>query len=255
MQLSCFVLAITAVLFGTKLQAAPIVSGTFSIGQGYILTGSGPVTGTWNNSETVGANTDVTGPFTLSVSLASDIFSGTGPSFPGRVLTTQGVASEASGFSGDFLATVTANYTDAGVGTTTLVIESISIYAFNHSNFTNTDEAGTDEISWSESTIGNLGSSAALDLGAPSSSLGTASDYTQLTWNPGEVGVAGTSSIRTFLLSLNGGDFGAVGAAIDGFEVTGHIVFTPIPEPSTAMLACAAMVGMATLVRRNRRRS
>jgi len=216
-------------------QAVVISSGSFSIGQGF----SGNLA--WDASE-IANNTSPTGDFSLAVNMSSNTFSSGGPKFVNRVLADGGI-SDGSGDSVNSLATLTANYTGVLPGgatnvQTTLVIDSISIYAGAHSAF-----AGDAQVQWSETTAGNTGASPEQNL-IVNTNFGLLSSYTQLVWNPGEAAASGTNSIRTFVLLADNDRY------IDGFEVTGRIElsYTEVPEP-----ASLAGLGLSALLLRRRR--
>jgi len=240
-------LAVVALaVVASSAQAAVITSGTFDLGLGY------SASAVWDTTETSGSNTAVTGPFTITVTGASNTFTNRGPTFPGRVLTN-GSISGLLGSTENNLFTVTATYTGgmAGQGATplTLVIDSISIYGYNLTNFSNLP-GGPDEINWSEVTVGNLGTSPALDLGAASSfgSEDQAANFDQLVWNPGEISVAGTSMTRTFTVLENVDPT----AGIDGFEIVGRIEYNAVPEPSALAFTGIGLIGLFGYGRRRK---
>ena len=121
---------------------------------------------------------------------------------------------------------------DTGYGVT---LNSFLIREYDHPSF----EVLSPDVSWTVRQDSTLGAILA---------TGTSASFT-----PGEsrtispnVNYDGTVVLE---ISFTGTDNqGAI--ALDDVNFDQYIV----PEPSTAMLACAAMVGMATLVRRNRRR-
>lgn len=219
--------------------SATLLTDGFSIGLGYnALDG----TEGWDDAETFGANTYVGGDFTLDITHTAAGFSGAGPQFPNRVLAGSGANAGAA----TVVFTVDAAYTGGLAGSTatpmTLVIDSISIYAFNHSAH---GDGVNDTIRWAETTAGNAGTSSWLDLGAGSTALSVPAAFDQLVWNPGDVAVAGTTSTRTFTMNVDS----LVNAAVDGFEIEGHIEYDAIPEPATLGLV-AVFGGGILLVRR-----
>jgi hypothetical protein len=182
----------------------------------------------------------VTGDFGLSVAFSgrpgrSDdgVGSFTGPVFTGRVLGN-GNSAAISSWSRAFNVTVNGSWT----GTTpidaapipnyqlSLNITSIRIYG-------NADLGDTGDLFFTETTPGHGSSSASasLPITGPQDSAG---QYGQLTWDPADFNVAGTSSSRTFVLDF-ANDNPAHGRFIDGFEVFGNLVLTYdlIPEPAT----------------------
>jgi hypothetical protein len=232
--------AAVALLAATAVsQAAVTISNTFSLGYGY-------ENNEWNDTETSGVNTGVAGDFTLSaLPTVVSPFTDNATTFSNRVLANGGNGSwnaQAITFTVDLVGSYTGVQP---AGTTTLVIDSISMWVENHTAFT----GAADEIRWSETTVGNTGTSPFINLGTASAG-NAASTYQQLSWNPGETAVAGTSSTRTFEFDLSGTDF--TNAMVDGFEVTGHLEFTPVsvPEPSTTALL--GLGGLALILRRRR---
>jgi hypothetical protein len=232
--------AAVALLAATNVSfaATTIISNTFSLGYGYASAAG------WDDSETSGSNTGVTGDFTLSaLPTVVSAFSDTGVLFSNRLLANGGGGTwnaQANTFTVDLVGSYTGVQP---AGTTTLVIDSISMWVDNHTLFT----GAADEIRWSETTVGNTGTSPFINLGTASAG-NVASTYQQLSWNPGETAVTGTSSTRIFEFDLSGNDF--TNAMIDGFEVTGHLEFTPVPEPSTTALL--GLGGLALILRRRR---
>ncbi|MEN8255741.1 MAG: PEP-CTERM sorting domain-containing protein [Verrucomicrobiota bacterium] len=205
-------------------SAAVITSTDFSIGLGKT---SG--TGAWTTTETASVNTDVTGPFTLSVAASCSSFYGSsGTTFQNRVLGMglTGVQYVGKVQTFDTL-TVAANYTGGLAGNSatpmTLVIDSVRIWASNgvQNNY----------VYWLETTPGNAAQQANQSLGA-AASYTVLADYQNVVWNPGEQAVAGTSSTRTF--DLNGASVHEI--RIDGIEVLGHVEYDAIPEPATLSL-------------------
>jgi len=168
---------------------------------------------------------------------------------------TDGSSSGFAGSTATNLFTVTATYTGgmAGEGATplTLVIDSIRINAYNLINFVPPGGA-PDEINWSETTVGNLGTSPVQNLGAASifGNEDVAANYDQLDWNPGEAAVAGTSATRTFTLENSNTN----GYGIDGFEIVGRVEFDAfvIPEPSALVLTGFGLIGLLGYGRRRK---
>ncbi|MEN8255740.1 MAG: hypothetical protein ABFR33_09765, partial [Verrucomicrobiota bacterium] len=190
---------------------------TFSIGLGKT---SG--TGAWTTNETASANIDVTGPFSLDVAAScSGFYGSSGTTFENRVLgmgaTGIQYVGNVTGF--DDLE-VTASYTGPdvgdGVSKTTLVIDSVRIWASNgiQSNY----------VYWLETTPGNFSRQENQPLYEAASYL-TLSDYQNIVWNPGDLSVGGTSSTRTF--DLSGSSVHEI--RIDGIEVFGHVEYTYDP--------------------------
>src|SRR5262245_50860067 len=104
-------------------RATIVTSNSFTMGYGVTANGSPAVQ--WTDSETSGSNTNVTGPFSLSVVFSSrtpsadtadPTYDGAGsfqgPTFPNRVLSN-GSLSDVSGWAPRFEVTVTGSYTDA----------------------------------------------------------------------------------------------------------------------------------------------
>ena len=253
-------------------QAASVTSTNFSIGFGASIDTTDPTPpGQWSTAETNSVNTPVTtgnantttisiGPdFELTPIIAGRQFSDTGATFPNRVLTNNGGQ---SGWSRTFSVDLTGAYTGilppgAVNVQTTLNLTGLSIYAmaYNGGSFV-TD---VNNFHFNETTPGNTASSpnaAPLTSTTSTGALDTASNYTQLVWDPSEQAVAGTSSTRSFTTS----GFGVVspneGYVIEGFEIFGTIEVTynvPIPEPSTFTLLGIALLGLSNSKRRSRR--
>lgn len=238
-------LAAFAALVGIACNAdADVISNTFSQGFGYVQVGG---SNAWNTSETASANTDIAGDFTLTVNATSIAFSGDGTTFGGRVLGNGAPGGgNRCGSSSSLGVTVTANYTGGlSGGAIKLVIDSISIYAGNY-DLVAGGGYGDDEIYWTETTAGNTGASAALNLGPASGVVSGlaphlfAVNYDQLAWNPDDVAVAGASSARTFSLGHNG----FTAAYIEGLEVVGHVEYV-VPEPMTmGLLSVGGLFGL-----------
>jgi hypothetical protein len=227
--------------------AATIVSNNFSLGYGYTPS-------SWNTSETVAANTGVTGDFTLGLSFQPSVaFTGAnGVTFINRVLAN-GAEANSEGRTDFFSLSVTATYTGIlPAGQTKLVVDDIRIRAGNHTagGLTNVDNAGSDLINWFETTAGNAGSGPTTNLGAGSTNTALASNYDLVSWNPGDVDVNGITSTRLFDLQTNG----ELLAYLDGFEIFGHIEFTPdpAPEPSSLLLLSSGALGLLSHRRRRR---
>src|SRR5690349_8152782 len=170
----------------------------FSVGYGFSPPGS------WSTNETAAANTPTTAPnpngstftigdFQFTITVANSLNSSGGPTFPGRVLT-DGDGSQMTAQSEFTTVTIFSQYNgtltppDAEPGPTgfQLNIDQISVYAHKHP----AQLGGTDnEIWWIESTGTNPGVSPSI-FAPQSTSFFSASDYGQLSWNPGEFFVA-----------------------------------------------------------------
>jgi hypothetical protein len=211
-------------------------SANFSLGYGAQATSGSP----WNTTETSGANTATTlGSFSFIPTLSGPPFSSSGPIFPSRVLGDGDYGVGRSGWSKDFLVSLTGSYNTAlpvwaENVKLTLNITSISIYGVQYSGF------GTGTMQFQETTSGHTASSSAITLNVAAdindpgiSPFATAANWKQLDWDPADFAVAGTTSTRTFNL----GTFTSTqGYAIDGFEIEGNVVLTYIPEPMSVWL-------------------
>jgi hypothetical protein len=209
---------------------AVIISNTFTMNYGRVPVGPNPPgAGGWDTSETSGANTDVTGDFSLSITFPGNqapSLSAYGPTFPGGVLSNGSITAH-SGRSDLFEVQLVGAYTGAEpVTDVKLVITSISIYGARHAGI-----PGGDGFSWEETTPGNVATSSLFTLNqvADSTDLVTAANFTLAAWDPADPTTPGLSSTRNFELP-DDGNF----RAIDGFTVTGHI--EAIPEPATVLL-------------------
>jgi len=230
-------------------QAATIVSSDFSFGYGY--TPPGIPNGSWTTDETSGNNTSTTqGNFTFTPSVSGAVFGSVGPIFTNRVLANGSVGY--MGASGSFNATISGTYTGPTPGDAdpipnfqlSLVITSIRIYGAGVTGQSNTD------LGWSETTPGHTSSSSTINVIQVSGpSFNDAASYTQLTWDPGDFLVSGTSSTRTFALVST-----AASRAVDGFEIFGRVElsYTAIPEPSTLALLGGMGLAMVLLVRKRK---
>ena len=241
--LGIVVAAAVLVALTTGASAEVLSSNTFTMAYGY----NGDQI--WSVDENASSNIAITGDYGLTVGFVPIApytlsWAASGPTFAGGVLadgsSTDGYSSHTS-----IIITVAGDYTGAVApqGEITLVIDSISIYAANaaYSNV-----AGDDMINWAETTAGNVATSSQVNLGPITSEWNVASGYSLVSWNPGDVAVAGESSIRTFVMETE--TFG-VGPA-DGFTVTGHVEYAAVPEPATlGLLGCGALA----MFRRNRR--
>jgi hypothetical protein len=223
---------------------AALISDTFTMNYGRVVDPDNSIAGVWDTSETSGANTDVTGDFSLSITFPGNqapSLSGYGPTFPGGVLSNGSITAH-SGRSDLFAVQLVGAYTGAEPVThVKLVITSISIYGARHASLT-----PGNGFSWRETTVGNAATTSVYTLNqvAGSTDLATAANFTLAAWDPSDPTTSGTSSTRSFNL-LDDGNF----RAIDGFTVTGHI--EAIPEP-TAMLMMGLGLG-GLLLRRARR--
>jgi len=238
-----FILGLCILAVSYQVQAAVISSDTFTFGIGATSTGN-PV---WTGSENAGTNSSpVNGDFSLVPSGSSSYFSGTGPIFSGMTLSDGG--SDVSGDSVDFVLNVTGSYTGtpgdaAAIPNYRVVVEiqTLSIYGAAWAGLS------TGDFRFTETTAGHVANSPAAALNTISSlgELAVASNYTLLTWNPGDYEVAGTSFTRTFTLPPS--DF-----AIDGLTIQGkvHVIYDAVPEPMT--LSLLAMGGLGILIRRRK---
>ena len=252
-------------VLATDASAVTITSSNFSLGFGAnVNTGTGVA---WTTIETNSANTPVTvananatpiivdTDFTLTPTVLGRNFSATGPIFTGRVLATG--TSNVSAWSRNFEVTLDGVYSgtlpaNAFDVKTTVNVSQISIFAhaFNNSSYT-TDP---NNFHFNETTIGNIGSSLnATTLVNLGSTTGNPANYTQLLWNPTELGVDGFSASRNF--NVTGFGDATIAYAIDGLEIFGTIEVSyqqPIPEPSSLALLGFGLLAFVKL-RKSRR--
>jgi hypothetical protein len=242
-------LVLSVLAFGVvgSSWADPILeSGSFSVGLG--ATNTDAFGAYWGTTETSGANTLPGGNIALTISVHSPPFSSAGPTFPNRVLSNQGgVGQNTSGYNKetglpDRGATISAVYTgpvslppDA---TIRIQIDSISLYGLVHSAPFLT--GATADMGFAETTAGHAATSPSQSLNS-STGIGTAANYTQLTWDPADFTQLYNSATRTFALSTDGDN-----PTVDGFQISG-IVTVFIPEPSSAALL---LVGLGLAVAR-----
>jgi len=235
--------------------AATIVSSDFSFGYEYIRTsiGTAPFTGEW--AATTANNTSTTqGDFTFTPTVTwtpQGHFSTWGPVFANRTLTdgkayttnSSNAYGDASGSSAAFgNVSIAVGYTGTEqVTDITIEITGIRIYAASYTTL-----QGDNQIQWVETTPGVTASSPEFNLTVISSFSGipVASNYADVTWNPADFAVAGTTATRSFDLDTNNT------RALEGLEIFGRVVATVVPEPSAATLL--GIVGMIALLRRRR---
>jgi hypothetical protein len=224
---------------------ATLISDTFTMHYGRVVDPENASAGVWNTSETSGANTDVTGDFSLSITFPGNqasSLSGYGPTFPGGVLSTGSITAH-SGRSDLFAVQLVGAYTGAEpVTDVKLVITSISIYGARHASLT-----PGNGFSWRETTVGNAATTSVYTLNqvAGSADLVDPANFTLAAWDPADPTTRGTSSTRSFDLP-DDGNF----RAIDGFTVMGRIEV--IPEPTAILLVG---VGLGCLLLRRARRA
>ena len=233
-------------------SAATLTSDNFSFGYGF--TNTDPAT--WNTNETASVNTSTTqGDFSFSPAVSGGNFGSIGVEFPDRVLAN-GVdpVLRYSASSGTFGVSLTASWSGDPPGDAEpdpnyelrLVITQISIYAAGIASQSTTD------IAFSETTAGNMATSPSIDVNlletAPATEFQTASNWKQLSWDPNDFWLDGTTSTRTFEL------IASENRGADGFEVFGYVelAYTAIPEPGGIALAIGlAAIGILIVRRRS----
>jgi len=244
-----FAVALLFGIGGAQVAAAvTIQSAPFSLGYGFIGPGA---TGTWKTTETSGANTPTTqGDFTFSPLVTGGQFDSTGPGFPARVLTDSvgwtGVSiaySTEAGFQADITGAFTGVLPAGTNHQIRINIDQVSIYAIAHPSFV----AGDETIAFAETTAGHADASPAIGL-TPTGAYTIAANYSLLSWDPTDFAEPGVTFTRTFVLTSD--DL----RGIDGFEISGtvELIFTAIPEPSTASLLAVAAAGILVVARRRR---
>lgn len=186
----------------------------------------------WNTSETTGENINISGDFSLAISVQSAGWGRGGATFSNRILDVSNTGSEYTACTSNFQATITASYTgnkiETGISKIKLVIDNISIYVGNYPDLDG-GGGGDDVIRWMETTSGNINTSSSLNLGVATPHSAGTKAYDHLAWTPPDKEIAGTASKRTFELNLNGFTKGYC----DGFEVTGHVEYT-VTKPGAA---------------------
>jgi len=227
-------------------RAATLTSAPFSLGYGFSRD-SGSV---WNTDETAAANTPTTiGDFTFNPAPSGPRWSGSGPKFVNRVLTS-GIDGDISAYIDDssFQLPVTGSYNGPAPADAAptpnyklrLEVSSVSIYAGAHPSST------LYSINWDETTAGHLATSPSVAL-APSTNYEDATAYGHLVWDPVDydvpLGSLNAPFTRTFdILGGNGLRFG------DGIEVQGTVSLvydSAVPEPASLMIV-AIGVGLLT---------
>jgi hypothetical protein len=247
------VLVVVIALFGavTNVSAVTITSADFTIGYGF----TGPSPGSWNTTETAAQNTATTiGDFSFVPSLLNQGWSGTGPTFPNRVLSN-GPSGNWSAFywgnpnadNRDEPPEIVGTYNGVLPGgatnvQTTLEITSIAIWVSS-----TTVAGGPFNVQWDETTAGHLGSSTPVVSGTGGSNA--ASSYTRLQWNPGDFSVPGLTSTRGFTIPTAAGNI-----ATEGFEVFGNVSmsYDLIPEPTSVTMMVLGLFGLAACAGRRR---
>jgi hypothetical protein len=243
MKVSTATIGMAAVLaLAASAGAATITSGNFSIGYGFSATQTGSG---WTTTETAAQNVGLTGDFGLSIDPTSSLSSSGGPIFTNRVLQT-GTNGSRSGWPTDFQATITGSYTGTPADAASnpdyhiqVSITEISIYG--------TDYYVDGTLGFNETTPGNTQSQTPQTINSSSLTNGwDAAAYTQVSWDPTDVSVAGLSQTRTFTLSPS-----SRSQQVDGFEVFGNVVviYNAVPEPASMGLLAA---GGLLLMRRRR---
>lgn len=248
---------LAAILPASNTIASQITSSDFSIGYGYSSPGS------WNTSETTGANIDISGPFSLDIVPHAYNYVGSGITFPGRVPTNGGAgmlsgAANNGNVGGVFNVPISASYTGpapvdaAPVPNYRLVIEitSISVYAgANESSLS---------LAFNETTPGHAQVQGAgislIDSGNDfSTAQGTVASYTKLSWDPAdyENSIVGVNDPSQRVFSTDAPSSHVV--FLDGLEITGrvHLYYDAVPEPGAMAMLGTLAIGL--LARRQRR--
>lgn len=239
---------------GSNAIAAQVTSSDFSIGYGF------SESAIWSTSETADANTDITGPFSLTISPHAFNYVGSGITFPNRVPTNGGpgllsAAANNGGPGGAFVISVSANYNGLAPADAAAVpnyrieieITSISIYAGANASLIS--------LAFTETTDGHNQSQAdgiaLIDSGNDFSiPQGNVSSYRKLTWNPDtySVGIDAANDDFSRIFSTNAPSSHVV--FLDGFEIEGrvHFHYDVVPEPGS--LVAMGMVAAGLIGRR-----
>lgn len=192
------------------------------------------------------------GAFTFSNIVRGTASSSAGPTFPNRVLS-DGPSLTYVAQSITFTNTISVRWTGGDPSPTDpprdlrirLNISQISIYgmACCSGNGANTNMAFHEITPGHDATSPSVGLK---DLGFVS--IGLASSYNQLIWDPIDFTVSGTNLTRTFVIQ------GDANFVVDGFEIIGNAQFIyNIPEPAAASLLGAGVVALAMARGRGRR--
>lgn len=259
-RLPLLLLTAASVALGQTADGAVLTSNAFSFSYGAnVNSASGSATPTWTLN---GGTSTTDGDFSFTPVLSGHSSSANGPRFDDRILTT--TASGSSNYVGSgngFGVTINASWSgDAatefpGVDPSEigirLVITEIRIYALHYSNPLASGDAS---MRFLETTPDNVQSSNFTQLqkySTPLTNLRFAENYNDVSWDPSDPWVVGTSSSRSFSLETLVGGASSNGL-VDGFEVFGYIEVSQIPEPLTAGFV-AIGVGVWVLTARRKR--
>lgn len=233
-------------------EAVIISSTDFSFGYGANINN---VANAWQLQAV--SSSSASGDFTFSPTVSGASNSSRGPLFTNRVLTNSPTDQvNYTGSTLSFNVEVAAAYSgiiplDATNVQITLEITSISIYGLRFSS-TTPSPVNSIYLSFAETTVGHASASDGQlmkNVFGSQTPLYTASNYTQLVWNPDEFSENGTSTTRTFSLAANS-DLNQV--LVDGFEVFGRvqISYDVIPEPTSVGMIVFAGLFVAGVRRR-----
>jgi hypothetical protein len=241
----------TAAASVVSVSAASVTSANFSFAFGATQAATAIGSNTWTDINNTNSPPTL-GDFTLSPAPAGQIQSNNGPKFFQRVLYDGDPESDRVGAlsdpfgAGGFSLPVTASYNGAApvdaapVPNYRLQIEltKVSIYAAATQSPNNT-------LAWDETTPSHAQTSPSISLNVLSSGsqLLTASNYTQLVWDPTDfdaaLGSLNSSFTRTFDFLPGTGNDGKIG---DGIQVEGrvHLIYDVVPEPASFAGICVA---------------
>lgn len=238
---------ISGVVLGFVLIAPGIASGgvltiesdTFSLNYGFNNNGSN--VGAWTSNPSSSTTSTVQGDFSFLPSFTNPKGSDYGVTFQNGVLTNGAAQYSFAGDSNGFVMTLNGSWNgptpvDAAADPNyriSIVIDVISIYGL-----ANASVSPSRNLQFSETTAGHLATSPSVTvMGVTNAPTGfmSATNYTQLLWDPSDYFTDGVSGGRTFTVTGN--------RVIDGFQISGRVVvsYDAVPEPSSYAMLIAGL--------------
>jgi hypothetical protein len=218
---------------------AALAVGGEIVASNYVSVGYGVKASGWCTNETASANIPTTAPnpgnsftvgdFRFWINIGKFNWSSVGPIFSNRVLQN---GSDFNCRSDKALVVVKAQYIGTNpvyANTFRLNVDQISIYTYYDNR-----NATTNELWWSETTMGNEGVSASV-FPHNSRLSGTASEYTKLEWNPPDTAAQDVLTMtRTFCLPQDRW------LEVDGFEIVCNAQVERRATPREAVVRVAS---------------